>query len=73
MAAERDAVDRFTTLYMADKTGATFPARISGVARFGLFARLNETGADGIMAAQPTNPSDRTLMLKLIDRVRAYR
>ena len=31
------------------------------------------TGADGIMAAQPTNPSDRTLMLKLIDRVRAYR
>jgi hypothetical protein len=31
------------------------------------------TGAAGIMAAQPTNPSDRTLMLKLIDRVRAYR
>lgn len=48
-AAERDAVDRFTTLYLADRTGATFPARISGVARFGLFARLNETGADGII------------------------
>ena len=29
--------------------GSTFPARISGVARFGLFARLNETGADGII------------------------
>ncbi len=48
-AAERDAVDRFTTLYLADRVGAVFPARISGVARFGLFARLNETGADGII------------------------
>ncbi len=47
--AERDVVDRFTTLFMADKIGATFPARISGVARFGLFARLDETGADGII------------------------
>jgi ribonuclease R len=48
-AAERDAVDRFITLFMADRVGATFAARISGVARFGLFARLNETGADGII------------------------
>ncbi|MGE3623991.1 MAG: ribonuclease R [Bdellovibrionales bacterium] len=48
-AAERDAVDRFVTLYMADKVGAVFPARISGVAKFGLFARLDETGADGII------------------------
>ena len=48
-AAERDAVDRFVALFMADHVGATFPARISGVARFGLFARLNETGADGII------------------------
>src|SRR5262249_22645849 len=48
-AAERDATDRFITLFMADRVGATFPARISGVARFGLFARLNETGADGII------------------------
>jgi ribonuclease R len=48
-AAERDAVDRFITLFMADRVGSTFPARISGVARFGLFARLDETGADGII------------------------
>jgi len=47
--AERDVIDRFTTLFVADKIGATFPARISGVARFGLFARLDETGADGII------------------------
>ncbi|MFA5040918.1 MAG: VacB/RNase II family 3'-5' exoribonuclease, partial [Bdellovibrionales bacterium] len=49
VAAERDATDRFTTLFMADRVGATFAARISGVARFGLFARLEETGADGII------------------------
>ncbi|MER2520867.1 MAG: ribonuclease R [Bdellovibrionales bacterium] len=48
-AAERDAIDRFITLFLQDRVGATFPARISGVARFGLFARLNETGADGII------------------------
>ena len=48
-AAERDATDRFITLFMIDRVGATFPARISGVARFGLFARLDETGADGII------------------------
>ena len=34
---------------MVDRVGAVFPARISGVARFGLFARLDETGADGII------------------------
>lgn len=48
-AAEREAMDRFITLFMADRMGATFKARISGVARFGLFARLDETGADGII------------------------
>lgn len=48
-AAERDAIDRYITLFMADRVGAVFPARISGVARFGLFARLDETGADGII------------------------
>ncbi len=57
VAAERDATDRYTTLFMADRVGATFPARISGVARFGLFARLDETGADGIIPIS-TLPQD---------------
>ena len=48
-AAERDAIDRYITLFMADRVGVTFAARVSGVARFGIFARLNETGADGII------------------------
>jgi len=56
-AAERDAMDRFVTLFMADRVGATFSARISGVARFGLFARLDETGADGIIPIN-TLPQD---------------
>jgi len=47
--AERDVVDRFTTMFLADKVGAVFSGRISGVARFGLFARLDESGADGIV------------------------
>ncbi len=47
--AERDAVDRYLAAYMADKTGAVFAARISGVTRFGLFVTLAETGASGLL------------------------
>ena len=49
MAAERDAVDRFIALYLADKVGGTFAGRITGVTRFGAFVRLAETGADGLV------------------------
>ncbi len=47
--AERDAVDRYLAAYMADKTGAQFAARISGVTRFGLFVTLSATGASGLV------------------------
>ncbi len=47
--AERQTVDRFTAAYLADRVGATFRGRISGVSRFGLFVNLDETGADGIL------------------------
>ncbi len=47
--AERDAMDRYTTLFMADRVGASFAARINGVTRFGLFITLEETGADGLV------------------------
>ncbi len=49
MAAERDATDRYLAAFLSDRIGATFRGRISGVTRFGLFVRLNETGADGIV------------------------
>ncbi|MBT7486460.1 MAG: RNB domain-containing ribonuclease, partial [Rhodospirillales bacterium] len=47
--AERDAVDRFSAAFLADRVGAEFPARINGVTRFGLFITLEETGADGLI------------------------
>ncbi|MAC90139.1 ribonuclease R [Maricaulis sp.] len=49
MAAERDAVDRFIAAYLADKIGAEFAGRITGVTRFGCFVKLDETGADGLV------------------------
>jgi len=49
VVAERDALDRYTTAFMADRVGATFAGRISGVTRFGLFVTLDETGADGLV------------------------
>ena len=49
MAAERDAMDRYVAAFLEDRVGATFPGRITGVTRFGLFVRLAETGADGLV------------------------
>ncbi|WP_420471707.1 ribonuclease R [Brevundimonas sp. FT23042] len=49
MAAERDAMDRYIAAFLEDRVGATFTGRITGVTRFGLFIRLDETGADGLV------------------------
>ncbi|MBX3478663.1 MAG: ribonuclease R [Brevundimonas sp.] len=49
MAAERDAMDRYIAAFLEDRVGATFTGRITGVTRFGLFVRLDETGADGLI------------------------
>jgi ribonuclease R len=49
MAAERDATDRYVASFLADRVGAAFFGRITGVTRFGLFVRLNDTGADGLV------------------------
>ncbi|WP_135447575.1 ribonuclease R [Tabrizicola caldifontis] len=49
MAAERDTTDRYLAAYLADRVGAEFSGRISGVQRFGVFVRLDETGADGLI------------------------
>ncbi len=51
MAAERDTTDRLIAAYLADRIGAQFPARVSGLVRTGLFVRLAETGADGFVPA----------------------
>ncbi|HEY1412134.1 MAG TPA: ribonuclease R [Rhodopila sp.] len=47
--AEREAIDRYLTAFMADRIGGRFAARISGVTRFGLFVTVTETGASGIV------------------------
>ncbi|WP_026155135.1 ribonuclease R [Paracoccus sp. N5] len=49
MAAERDTTDRYLAAYLADRVGAEFSGRISGVQKFGAFVRLDETGADGLI------------------------
>jgi ribonuclease R len=49
ISAERGAMDRYVAAYMSQHVGATFPGRISGVTRFGLFVNLDGTGADGLI------------------------
>ncbi|GHE04626.1 ribonuclease R [Defluviimonas sp. 20V17] len=49
MAAERDTTDRYLAAYLSERVGNEFPGRISGVTRFGLFVKLDETGADGLI------------------------
>lgn len=49
VAAERETQDRFLAAYLQTEIGATFPARIGGVTRAGLFVTLDETGADGFV------------------------
>jgi ribonuclease R len=49
MKAERETADRLIAHFLADRIGATFQGRISGVTRAGLFVRLSETGADGLI------------------------
>lgn len=49
MLAERDSTDRYLAAYMAERIGAEFEGLVSGVARFGLFVKLDETGADGLV------------------------
>ena len=49
MMAERDTTDRYLAAYLAERVGNEFEGRISGIARFGAFVKLDETGADGLV------------------------
>jgi ribonuclease R len=49
MKAERETADRLIAHFLADRIGASFQGRISGVTRAGLFVKLSETGADGLI------------------------
>ena len=52
MVAERETNDRLIAHFLADRVGASFDGRISGVTRAGLFVKLHETGADGFVPAR---------------------
>jgi ribonuclease R len=49
MAAERDSTDRYVAAFMEDRIGESFGARVTGVTRFGLFVRLADLGAEGLI------------------------
>ena len=49
MMAERDTTDRYLAAYLSERVGGEFAGRISGIARFGVFVKLDETGADGLI------------------------
>jgi len=49
MMAERDTTDRYLAAYLSDRLGAEFTGRVSGIAKFGIFVKLDETGADGLV------------------------
>jgi ribonuclease R len=49
MKAERETADRLIAHFLADRIGATFQGRVSGVTRAGLFVKLSDTGADGLI------------------------
>jgi ribonuclease R len=49
MVAERDTNDRYLAAFLSERLGEEFTGKISGIARFGVFVKLDETGADGLV------------------------
>ena len=49
MMAERDTTDRYLAAYLSERVGEAFTGKISGIARFGAFVKLDGTGADGLL------------------------
>jgi len=56
-AAERAALDRYRAALLSGAIGTVYDARITGVAPFGLFATLPDSGADGLIPVS-TLPAD---------------
>ena len=56
-AAERAAMDRYRATLLGRAIGTVYEARITGVAPFGFFVSLPESGADGLVPVS-TLPSD---------------
>ncbi len=48
MLAERQTMDRFTAVFLANQVDKIFEAKVTGVTRAGLFVSLEATGADAL-------------------------
>ena len=69
MMAERDTTDRYLAAFLSERVGAEMTGRISGIAKFGVFVKLDETGADGMIPIRDLggeyfhyDPDDQSLM-----------
>lgn len=49
MVAERDTTDRYLAAYLSERLGDEMTGRVAGIAKFGIFVKLDETGADGLV------------------------
>jgi len=49
MIAERQTMDRFTAVFLANQVNKIFEAKVTGVTRVGLFVALEGTGADALI------------------------
>jgi ribonuclease R len=52
MEAERNALSRFTALLLSERIGSTFAGAITGVQKFGVFVRLDDLMAEGLVPAR---------------------
>jgi ribonuclease R len=48
-AAERAALERYRAQLLSSRIGEVFAGRVNGVARFGLFVTLTDSGTDGLL------------------------
>ena len=49
MAAERDTTDRYLAAYLSERVGDEMEGRVAGIAKFGIFVKLDDSGADGLV------------------------
>lgn len=49
MMAERDTTDRYLASYLSERVGDEMEGRVAGVAKFGIFVKLDDSGADGLV------------------------
>ena len=49
MMAERDTTDRYLAAYLSERVGDEIEGRVVGIAKFGIFVKLDGSGADGLV------------------------